>query len=189
MILLSLARAKAIAQGLAQAEFRQGDLLALDLPAAQFDAVVCVFGIFFIPDMPAAVRALWRLVRSGGQLAVTTWGPDLFEPLNTAFWEAVRAVRPELYKSFNPWDLICTPVQLRGLLEAVGVAEAGIVAEAGTHPLATPEAAWALIMGSGYRGTFEKLEAAEREQVRAAVWGAGAELVTTNVVYAVAVKP
>ena len=52
--------------------------------------MVCVFGIFFVPDMPAAVRALWHVVRPGGRLAITTWGPRFLEPASTAFWNAVR---------------------------------------------------------------------------------------------------
>src|SRR5258706_13926130 len=73
--LLTLARAKASARGLKNIEFRLADVLDPAVPESQFDAVVCVFGIFFIPDMPAAVRALWRVVRPGGRLAITTWGP------------------------------------------------------------------------------------------------------------------
>jgi ubiquinone/menaquinone biosynthesis C-methylase UbiE len=78
-------------------------------PESKFHAVVCVFGIFFVPDMPAAVRELWRVVRPGGRLAITTWGPNFFEPATTAFWNAVREVRPDLYKGFNPWDRISDP--------------------------------------------------------------------------------
>src|SRR5262249_3150310 len=47
--LLELARAKAARQGLRNVEFREGDLLDLRLPATHFDAVICVFGIFFVP--------------------------------------------------------------------------------------------------------------------------------------------
>ena len=67
-------------------------------PNGGFDAVVCVFGIFFLPDMPGAVRKLWALVRPGGNLAVTTWGPRFFEPATTAFWDSIREVRPDLYR-------------------------------------------------------------------------------------------
>ncbi len=47
---------------------------------------------------------LWRMLRPGGRLALTTWGPDLFEPANSAFWEAIHAERPDLMKGFNPWE-------------------------------------------------------------------------------------
>src|SRR5262245_25269799 len=57
--LLALARAKAAARGLTNATFQSGDMLDPGLPEASFDAVVCVFGIFFVPDMAAAARGLW----------------------------------------------------------------------------------------------------------------------------------
>jgi ubiquinone/menaquinone biosynthesis C-methylase UbiE len=82
--LLELARRKAKQRGLKNLDFRAGDMLNLGLPEASFDAVVCVFGIFFVPDMPAAVGQLWRLVRPGGTLAITTWGPRFFEPASIA---------------------------------------------------------------------------------------------------------
>ena len=102
--LLELARTKAAKRGLMNTQFRMGDLLDMHLNETQFDAVICVFGIFFIPDMPAAIRTLWRAVRPEGKLAVTTWGPRFLEPATTAFWNAVREVRPDLYKGFNPWS-------------------------------------------------------------------------------------
>src|SRR5271170_734418 len=70
--LLENARAKAQARALFNAQFRVGDLLQLPIPYRQFDAVVCVFGIFFVPDMPLALRLLWERVRPGGKLAITT---------------------------------------------------------------------------------------------------------------------
>ncbi|HSS90644.1 MAG TPA: methyltransferase domain-containing protein [Streptosporangiaceae bacterium] len=101
--LLELARDRAAREGLANIEFRPGDAIATGLPDGGFDAVVCVFGVFFVPDMAAFVAEMWRLVRRGGVLAVTTWGPGLFEPTNSQFWEAVREVEPSLFKAFNPW--------------------------------------------------------------------------------------
>jgi ubiquinone/menaquinone biosynthesis C-methylase UbiE len=83
--LLTLARTKAKRRHLNNIEFRAGDMLDLQLPAMGFDAVICVFGIFFVPDMQEAVRELWRHVRPSGRLAITTWGPRFFEPVNTVF--------------------------------------------------------------------------------------------------------
>jgi ubiquinone/menaquinone biosynthesis C-methylase UbiE len=190
--LLRLARRKPGDRGLGNVEFRAGDMLDLRLPEASFDAVVCVFGIFFVPDMPAAVRALWHVVRPGGQLAVTTWGPRFLEPRNTAFWNAVRDVRPELYKGFNPWDRVSDPAALRAVLAEGGVEHADAIAEAGLHPIPSPDAWWAAVLGTGYRGTLEQRDAEGRERVRAAnlryVHDAGIQSVEANVVYAVATK-
>jgi len=190
--LLALARKKAVARGLANAEFRKGDALELPVEPASFDAVVCVFGIFFVPDMAAAVRSLWRAVRPGGKLAVTTWGPRWFEPGSTAFWDAVRAERPDLYKGFNPWDRITEPEAVIGLLREGGVAGAEAVAEAGEHPIPTPEAWWSAVIGTGYRGTFDKLDRVQQDRVRSAnlehVRRTGMRSIEANVVYAIAPK-
>ena len=165
--LLALARSKAKQQGLANVEFETGDLTGLRFADESFDAAVCVFGIFFVPDMEAALRELRRVVRRGGRIAITTWGPRFFEPANSVFWDAVRRVRPELYKGFNPWDRICEAEDLHALLASAGLRDIEVVAEAGTHEINSPVDWWAKIMGSGYRGTLEQLSAAEREQVRA----------------------
>ena len=126
-------------------------------------------------------------------LAITTWGPRFFEPANTAFWDAVATVRPELHKGFNPWDRISDPDTLRAMLEEGGVRNVQVASETGTHSLRSPEDWWAAVLGSGYRGTIEQLEPAEREQVRtanlAAVRAGGVAAVEANVLYATAIKP
>jgi ubiquinone/menaquinone biosynthesis C-methylase UbiE len=190
--LIDLARAKAEQRGLTQAEFRVGDFGELAEDGASFDAVVCVFGIFFMPDMPGAVRRLWRWVRPGGRLAITTWGPRVFEPANSIFWDAIRAVRPELYKGFNPWDRISEPASVASMMEAGGVTGVKAEAEAGWHPLQTPEDWWTIIMGSGYRGVVDQLTPDEQARVRHMVlqvvekWNV--RLIETNVVFADARK-
>ena len=51
--LLALGQAKAQSAGVQCVEFRRGDMTDLGFPDRHFDAVVCVFGIFFVPDMGA----------------------------------------------------------------------------------------------------------------------------------------
>jgi SAM-dependent methyltransferase len=191
--LLALGREKAARRGLGHIEFRRGDLLDLRLPDARFDAVVCVFGIFFVTDMPAAVRALWRLVRPAGTLAITTWGPRFFEPATTIFWDAVRAVRPDLHRAFNPWDRVSDPASLAALMREGGVDGADVVAEAGEHAIRTPEDWWSAVRGSGYRGTLDQLDPDQQERVRRTnldeIRRSGIVAVEANVVYAMARRP
>ena len=190
--LLERASSKAEKRGLHNLEFRIGDMLDLRLPRSEFDAVVCVFGIFFVPDMRAGVQALWEVVRPGGKLAITTWGPRWFEPATTAFWNSVREVRPDLYKGFNPWDRICDPESVRALLAEAGIQQAEIIAEAGQHPIPSPEAWWSAVLGSGYRGTFDRLDASGQQRVRAAnltyIRDSGITSVEANVVYAISTR-
>jgi ubiquinone/menaquinone biosynthesis C-methylase UbiE len=190
--LLERARSKATKHGLLNVEFRVGDMLDLRVPRLEFDAVVCVFGIFFVPDMRAGVQALWEVVRPDGKLAITTWGPRWFEPATTAFWNSVREVRPDLYKGFNPWDRICDPESVRALLAEAGIQHAEVIAEAGQHPIPSPEVWWSAVLGSGYRGTLDQLDTIGRQKVRTAnltyIRDSGITSVEANVVYAVATK-
>ncbi|KGF74011.1 ubiquinone biosynthesis protein UbiE [Neosynechococcus sphagnicola sy1] len=166
--LLELGRQKSRQQGLKNIEFRHGDFEHLGLPRESFDAIVCVFGIFFVPDMVAAVRELWRMVRPGGKLAITSWGAKVFEPANQRFWEILETERPDLVKKLTPWDRIRDRASLQALLESGGATQVKVFAESSIHELAAPEDWWTMVLGGGLRGTIDQLDPAARERVRQA---------------------
>ena len=191
--LLQLGRAKARSRGLRNIEFHCADMSALPFEDGHFDAAVCVFAIFFVPNMEQQVAELWRLVRPGGRLAITTWGPRMFEPGSTAWWAAVKAFRPDLLPAVNPWERIMTADAMRQLLTASGIPEAEIVAEDGRQPLRSPEDWWSVVLGSGYRWTVDQMDDETIERVRTANLAPlrqnGVMSIETNVIYAVARKP
>jgi ubiquinone/menaquinone biosynthesis C-methylase UbiE len=167
--LLDQARARADAEGLTNLELRRADASATGFADAELDAVVCVFGVFFLPDMAAFTSEMWRMVRPGGTLAITTWGPDWLEPASSMFWDAVRNVDPALFRSFNPWDEITEPAALLDLFARAGVPGARADAVSASHPLAAPEDFWVMVLGTGYRATVDALAPEQVEQVRTEV--------------------
>ena len=191
--LLKLAGVKARQRQLANVQFETGDMTNLRFANGSFDAVVCVFGIFFVPDMDAALRELTRVVRGGGTIAITRWGPRFFEPVSTEFWNSVSRVRPDLYKGFNPWDRISEAETLRLLLESADLTEIELTPETDSQPIHSPEDWWAMVLGSGYRGTVDQLSVSEEEQVRAEnlefIRRNGVQSLEANVIYAQALKP
>ena len=191
--LLELARRKAVQQRLGNIEFEVGDMLSLRFPAKSFDAVVCVFGIFFVPDMARAVSELWSRIRPGGQLAMTTWGPNFFQPGSDAFWRSIKDVRPDLFKGFNPWDRINDPANFTKIFNEAGIAPPTIVPENRLHSVNSAEDWWTIVLGSGYRGTIEQLTLAERQKVQEAnlafIRDEKISAIETNVLYALATKP
>lgn len=191
--LLELARSKAAAEQLPNVEFRNADATNTGLPSGIFDAVLCVFGVFFAADMTAFTAEMWRLVRPGGVLAITTWGPGLFEPANEIFWESVRAIDPSLFMSFNPWDRISTPDALTGLYESAGVKGAKAEAVIGWQELSSPPRFWDVVLGTGYRATINALSADQqdllREQVVTALDVRKVASIRADVVYGVATRP
>lgn len=69
--MLDYARAK-LGEG-AGIEWREADALDLPFPDGEFGAVVCAFGIMFVPDKPAAFREFRRVLKDGGVLLFDVW--------------------------------------------------------------------------------------------------------------------
>lgn len=191
--LLKRGRAKAATAGLHWMKFQRGDMTALGFPDDHFDAVICVFGIFFVPDMESQVERLWRLVKPGGRLAITTWGTDIFAPAYGIWQTAVRRVRPDLHTAFNPWDRITTPEAVQKLFVDAGAQPVEVMAESGSQPLGSPEDFWTMALGSGLRWIIEQMSDDVALDVEQEVVGrlaeTGVDRVATNVIYAVASRP
>ena len=194
--LLDVARAKASALGIEHIEFVEGDYRALGHPDGAFDVVLCSFAIFLVPDMPGALRELWRMVAPGGRLGVTSWGPELFEPAGSIWGDLVHAELPAELRSTGrspraQWE---SPEQATGLFAAGGV-DAPTVSEyvAGTHAIRHGDDWWTIVLGTGMRGVIDSLgpEAAERVRTSCttALEAAGVRELVTDVVYTVAAKP
>ncbi|RTL59333.1 MAG: methyltransferase domain-containing protein [Sphingobacteriales bacterium] len=164
--LLDLGAAKAYRLGLQNIQFIMGDMTDLGYPDNSFDAVICVFGIFFVPDMASLLKELWRVIKPKGKLAVTTWGPNLFAPLYDVWKEEVKKERPDLYSSFNPWDRITDVQSLTELFNSAGIKTVDVVAENSSHILETPDDWWRIVLGSGFRWTIDKLGAEAAISVR-----------------------
>jgi hypothetical protein len=155
--------------------------------------VVCVFGIFFVPDPAGFASEMWRMVKPAGAIAVTTWGVDLFEPANTLFWEAVRGIRPDLVRRFHPWDELTSVEAVTEVLTRAGIDRSRVEYQPGTQGLDCPDAFWDIIMGTGYRATVDALKPQQQARLRTevvrALRTAKVSSVRTDVVFATAVKP
>jgi SAM-dependent methyltransferase len=156
---------RAAAAGVRNIAWHVGELEALPFAPATFDAVVCAFGLHYAPDMRAATRALWQLVRPGGKLLVATWAGHLFEPADAAFWDAVRRVRPSLAVTSNPWDPIDTPAALAAMVASAGVPGGAVLQAPYSHLLLRPDDWWHIVLGTHYRAVVDALTPRERDLV------------------------
>lgn len=189
---LELASRKAEGKGLHNIEFITGDMENLGYPDGSFDAVLCVFGIFFVPEMEKQVGELWRMVKPGGKLAITTWGPGFFAPAYEHWKEAVRKERPELYSAYNPWDRITDTESVLKLMKDAGTSNIEVATEEGKQSLRNPEDWWIIALGSGLRWTIDQLNPDEAQRAREAsinwLTENNIDAVGTNVIYAAASK-
>ena len=72
--MLAMARAEAEALGLRHVEFREMDAEAPDLPVHAFNAILCRFGLMFLPHLSTALTKLHQLLIPGGRFAAAVWG-------------------------------------------------------------------------------------------------------------------
>ncbi len=143
--------------------------------------------------MAGFAAEMWRLVKPGGVLAITTWGPGLFEPANDIFWESVRAIEPALFKAFSPWEKITEPDALTSLYESAGIRCATAESVTGWQELSSPARFWDVVLGTGYRATIEALGEDQqdllREQLVSELAARDITAIRTNVVFGAATSP
>jgi SAM-dependent methyltransferase len=71
--MLAIAQERAAARGLRNLEFRAMDAESLDLPENSFDAILCRFGLMFLPNLAGALGKMRRLLAPGGRLVAAVW--------------------------------------------------------------------------------------------------------------------
>src|SRR5690242_16794694 len=82
--------------------FREGDAEALPFGAAEFDAVVCNFGLGHFPRPEVAAKELARVLRPGGRLALTWWDDPSRSRINGTFLDAVAAAGAQPPRDLPP---------------------------------------------------------------------------------------
>ena len=74
--MLAVARAQPQPTG-AQVEWQQGDATSLPFPDAEFGTVLCQQGLQYMPDRPAALREMKRVLASGGRLGFSVFSQSI----------------------------------------------------------------------------------------------------------------
>lgn len=166
--LLALAAAKAAALNLDTINFAKADVSTWTSDAP-YDAVLCCYGLFFLPDMAAGARHLASQLRSGGKLAMSAWQEHAHEPFSSLLREVCFEEQPQLRDAPVPQPIrqiaaISSVGKLHAFLEAAGFASVEVQEARLQIPLDS-ELAWTLVLGTGYRALLPS-DAAGRERVR-----------------------
>ena len=74
--------------------WQTADMLALPFDDRSFDAVVCQFGVMFVPDKVAAYREALRVLAPGGRYLFSVWDGLATNPLAQTVCEVVSTVLP-----------------------------------------------------------------------------------------------
>jgi ubiquinone/menaquinone biosynthesis C-methylase UbiE len=115
--MLATARVAATAEG-AAVEWREGDALDQPFTDGAFEVVLCQQGLQFFPDKPRGLREMHRVLRPGGRIVLSVWGPIERSPGFAVLAEALtRHVDPQAGNllASGPFSL-CDTDELRTLI-------------------------------------------------------------------------
>jgi ubiquinone/menaquinone biosynthesis C-methylase UbiE len=138
--------------------WQQADALSLPFEPGSFDAVVCSFGMMFMPDKQAASREVLRVLRPHGRFIFTVWDRIESNPLMQVADTTVAG----LYPANPPHFLARTPCGYtdRASIER-DAREAGFTSVSveeirlDTNPSTARESAMGLCQGTPLRGEIE----------------------------------
>lgn len=147
--------------GLNNADFHVMDASQLDFKNDYFDAVICSFGLFFLPDMLTALKEWKRVLKPDGRLIFTSFTKSAFQPLADDFREKLQQFGIEWPQA--KWQLLSTEAESKALLDEAGFTDCQFLTEQLGYHLNTADDWWEVIMNSGFRGMINQLSTAQLE--------------------------
>jgi ubiquinone/menaquinone biosynthesis C-methylase UbiE len=191
--MVELTASEAARRGLSQVDVRIADAEDLaEFADGRFDVVTCAFAVFFLPHPARALDEFARVVRSGGTVALASWGAA--DPRYAWFGELrdeLGITRVEI--ETEPFE---TVPELVAALEGAGLLDVETATEPVVFRPGGPEDWWRWLMTGAPRATIESLEPEERRRFREACFARIRELyedgrveLEFDALFAVARKP
>ncbi len=136
--MLAVARSLPVASGMA-IEWMEESALAMPLPDATFDLVVCQQGLQFFPDKAAGVREMRRVLKPGGRVVVACWQSLEHNPASASFIHAEVQHLGAPLESFIVSFSLGDANELRRLFGEAGFEQVQVQARAMTVKFPQPE--------------------------------------------------
>lgn len=120
--MLAIARERAAALNIGNIDFQETDAESLAVSERDFDAVVCRWGLMFMPDLASALTGIRSRMKSGARFATSVWSTPDKVPMITAGADVVRKLAnlpPPPPNALDPLRLADTSI-LKSALEGAG---------------------------------------------------------------------
>ena len=148
--------------GLNNTDFHIMDGEQPEFKSRYFDVVLCSFGLFFMPDMQAALKNWYRVLKPGGKIIFTSFAESAFQPLADLYLAQMKdyGIEPPSLR----WMLLKSEQTCQEMLQQAGFNQAQThSAQMGYHLTGTQDW-WEIIQSSGFRGLYERLNAEQKDE-------------------------
>ncbi len=158
-------------------EWHEASAEAMPLPDASFDVVLCQMGLQFMPDKPAALREIRRVLLHGGRLVLNLPGPTprVFTIMGEAL---VRNVGAEAAGFVEQVFSLHDTAEVQNLLSGAGFQDVSVQSDTKQLRLPAPEAfLWQYVQSTPLAGAVAQLDDERRGLLERDVVGKWEEFV------------
>lgn len=152
---------------LSNVDLHEMDASRLDFKSGYFHYVTCSYGLFFLPDMLAALREWWRVLRPGGTLVFTSFEKGAFQPMLDDLVGRLDEHGVRLPDGPFGSRRIESIAHCETLLENVGFAQIEVVTRQLGYHLPDENAWWKVIECTAMHQLYQRVEdPAARDRLR-----------------------
>jgi ubiquinone/menaquinone biosynthesis C-methylase UbiE len=118
--MISMLRKGMVGRGMTNIEPYHGDGQNLPYKDGCFDAAFSMFGLMFFPDRAKGYAEIFRTLKTGGHICISSWAPVDCSPMMQTMFGALRAIKPEMPSPKTDLESLENPDLLKSELSAAG---------------------------------------------------------------------
>ena len=163
--MLDIASKNAAKMALTNIDLHTMDAEKPDFKSDYFHYITCSFGIFFLPDMPTALKNWQRILQPDGKIIFSTFASEAFSPLTDLFKDRLSQYGLDIPEA--SWFKLSVPAECESLLSNAGYSNIKTETKQMGYHLLNIDDWWEILWNTGYRGFLNQLSATDLVRFRA----------------------
>jgi ubiquinone/menaquinone biosynthesis C-methylase UbiE len=136
-------------KGLKNIKIHCGDGQELPFPDEIFDAAFSMFGLMFFPNRTKGYSEIYRTLKPGGKVQISSWAPISDSPAMQAMFGALKAMKPEIPEPQTDIESLENPDFFKTELQNAGFKQVEIHPVSGEIPINDLQEFWSdMVKGS-----------------------------------------
>ncbi len=157
--------AEVAAAAIGNVRLQQMDAEHLEFRSDSFDYVLCGLSLLFFPNPHRALRELYRVLKPGGSVGLTTFAKD--SPIQQVYVPALRRHLSLPQDGTAAPPRFDTKEELRSAVSEAGFTRVVAETEDGDFVYTSEDELWEVVLASGYKRFVDQMTESAREEAKA----------------------